>query len=50
MEQCNICKNPGCPKCGTTHFISECIIEQLEEKKYVKPPNKRWMSKNDAEM
>lgn len=24
-EPCKGCKHPNCPKCGTTHRLSECI-------------------------
>lgn len=35
-ELCRKCKNPGCPKCGTTHGMWECIAPgktKTEERK-----------------
>lgn len=33
MHKCPDCRNPNCPKCGTTHFISECVMtdQQIKE-------------------
>lgn len=37
MGKCKDCKNPNCPKCGTTHSMWECIADVKKESK--KPKN-----------
>lgn len=31
-ELCRKCRNPGCPKCGTTHGMWECIAPERNNK------------------
>lgn len=41
---CKDCKHPNCPKCGTTHFVSECIYDgkKIVEKKCPKGNDTHW--------
>ena len=48
MRNCKDCRNPGCSKCGTTHSMSDCVLnktafhqeqKQFNQKKQWEEPN-----------
>lgn len=44
MEKCKGCRNAGCPKCGTTHGMWECIAHSNEKNNpNIVADNKNWV-------